>query len=101
MNNEEKFAYQWIGVATCFCVGIWFAIEAEKNLIPYLTVVWRVLNAIPIYGLAEMNSPPTQAELDRSKLYEASKIQREKERQDENKIKEKEKNNLLEIIKKK
>ena len=73
MNNEEKFAYQWIGVATCFCVGIWFAFEAEKNLIPYLTVVWLVLNAIPIYGLAEMNSPPTQAELDRRKLYEASK----------------------------
>tara|TARA_A100001388_G_scaffold228127_1_gene179643 strand:+ start:303 stop:560 length:258 start_codon:yes stop_codon:yes gene_type:complete len=85
MNDEEKFAYQWIGVATCFCVGIWLGFDAQENLIPYFFVLWLVSIAFPIYGLAEMNSPPTQAELDRRKLIEASKIQREKERQDEKK----------------
>ena len=85
MNDEEKFAYQWIGVATCFCVGIWLGFDAQENLIPYFFLLWLVSIAFPIYGLAEMNSPPTQAELDRRKLIEASKIQREKERQDEKK----------------
>lgn len=85
MNDDERFAYQWIGWATCVCVVFWFAFEAQENLIPYFFVVWLISIAFPIYGLAEMNSPPTQAELDRRKLIEASKIQREKERQDEKK----------------
>ena len=95
MNDGERFAYQWIGYVTVFLVMIWFGSEFEKNLIAYI-FVWLVLNAIPIYGFIEsMPSPPTQAELDRRKLYEDSKIQREKERQDEKKIKEKEKKQLI------
>tara|TARA_B100000902_G_scaffold317123_1_gene308642 strand:- start:304 stop:1197 length:894 start_codon:yes stop_codon:yes gene_type:complete len=95
MNDAERFAYQWIGYVTVFLVMIWFGSEFEKNLIAYI-FVWLVLNAIPIYGIIEsLPSPPTQAELDREKLYEASKIQREKERQDEKKIKEKEKKQLI------
>ena len=85
MNDGERFAYQWIGYVTVFLVMIWFGSGFEKNLIAYI-FVWLVLNAIPIYGFIEsMPSPPTQAELDRRKLIEASKIQREKERQDEKK----------------
>ena len=93
--SSEEFAYQWIFYATCGCVGLWFGFDAQENLIPYFFVLWLVSIAFPIYGLAEMNSPPTQAELDRRKLYEDSKIQREKERQDEKKIKEKEKKQLI------
>ena len=93
--SSEEFAYQWIFYATCGCVGLWFGFDAQENLIPYFFVLWLVSIAFPIYGLAEMNSPPTQAELDRRKLYEDSKIQREKERQDGKKIKEKEKKQLI------
>ena len=94
--SDQEFAFQWIFYATCGCVGLWFGFDAQENLIPYFFVLWLVLNAIPIYGFIEsMPSPPTQAELDREKLYEDSKIQREKERQDEKKIKEKEKKQLI------
>ena len=83
--SDREFALQWIFYATCGCAALWFGFDAQENLIPYFFVLWLVSIAFPIYGLAEMNSPPTQAELDNIKLIEASKIQREKERQDEKK----------------
>ena len=94
--SDREFALQWIFYATCGCAALWFGFDAQENLIPYFFVLWLVLNAFPIYGFIEsLPSPPTQAELDRRKLIEASKIQREKERQDEKKIKEKEKKQLI------